>query len=269
MREIVKNYGLQAQKKLGQNFLFDLNLTSKITRYAGKLDTGTIIEIGPGPGALTRALLANGAKQVIAIDPDTRCLNALTEYLLPAADGRLTLMEGDALKMDVGTLGERPRKIVANLPYNVATPLLFQWLEKLEDFDGFTLMFQKEVADRIAAEPRHKSYGRLSVMTQALCDVSHCFDIPPSAFYPPPKITSTVISIIPKKQPLLKSSYRSLELLCKTAFNQRRKVLRTSLKPICKEPLVLLEQLGVTEHARPEELSVEQFCELAALLEQQ
>jgi 16S rRNA (adenine1518-N6/adenine1519-N6)-dimethyltransferase len=186
IRDIIKTYDLQARKSLGQNFLFDLNLTAKIVRYAGDISQGTVIEVGPGPGALTRALVASNAKEIIAIDPDTRCLNALDEYLLPSANHRLHLKEGDALALDLHTLGTTPRKIIANLPYNIATVLLFQWLEHIDAFDGFTLMFQKEVADRIVATPRSKHYGRLAVMTQSICHTMKCFVIPPSAFYPPP-----------------------------------------------------------------------------------
>ncbi len=269
MRDIIKNYELQAKKSLGQNFLFDLNLTSKIVRYAGDISKGSVIEIGPGPGALTRAIVASDAKEIIAIDPDTRCLSALNEYLLPSANGRLSLIEGDALKMDVHTLGTKPRKIIANLPYNVATPLLFSWLEHLDAFDGFTLMFQKEVVDRIIAKPKNKLYGRLSVMAQSVCYVEKCFDIPPSAFFPPPKVTSSVVSIIPRKTPLLLGSYKMLEHVAKAAFGQRRKVLRSSLKPVCDNPSALLAELGINDSCRAEELSVEQFCMIAKQLERE
>lgn len=267
MRDIIKHYDLQAKKSLGQNFLFDLNLTAKIVRYAGDISKGTVFEIGPGPGALTRAIVASNAKEIIAIDPDTRCLHALEDYLLPSAGGRLQLIEGDALKLNLHEMGEKPRKIIANLPYNVGTPLLFSWLEHIEKFAGFTLMFQKEVVDRIIAKPKNKLYGRLSVMTQSICYTEKCFDIPPTAFFPPPKVTSSVVSIIPRKEPLLQSSYKALEQVTKAAFGQRRKVLRSSLKSLFKQPVETLQQLGINDGARAEELTIEQFCILAKQLE--
>lgn len=267
MRDIVKQYDLQAKKSLGQNFLFDLNLTQKIVRFAGDISQGTVIEIGPGPGALTRAIVASDAREIIAIDPDTRCLNALTDYLLPTAQGRLSLIEGDALALKLHEMGSAPRKIIANLPYNIGTPLLFSWLEHIEAFAGFTLMFQKEVVDRIVAKPGNKHYGRLSVMTQSICHVERCFDIPPTAFFPPPKVTSSVVSIVPRKESLLQSSYKKLEQVTRAAFGQRRKVLRSSLKPVCENPSVLLKRLGINETSRAEELTIEQFCAIAKQLE--
>ena len=179
------------------------------------------------------------------------------------------MIEGDALKLNVHELGTAPRKIIANLPYNIATPLLFLWLEHLEDFAGFTLMFQKEVVDRIVAAPKSKLYGRLAVMTQSVCHAEKCFDIPPSAFYPPPKVTSSVVSIIPREQTLLRSSYKTLENVTRAAFGQRRKVLRSSLKSVVPNPPELLATLGISETARAEELTVEQFCAIAEQLERE
>lgn len=263
MREIIKYYEIAADKRLGQNFIFDLNLTSRIVRSAGNLSDTTVIEVGPGPGALTRALLASNAKQVIAIDPDKRCIDALTDYLLPASNGRLTLVHGDALKIMPSSLASGKVKLVANLPYNVATVMLTQWLDNITFFDSLTLMFQKEVADRITASPNTKAYGRLSIITQWLCYTQQEFDIPPQAFYPPPKITSTVINIIPRQEPLAKASKPSLEKLCKAMFGQRRKMLRKSLKQLTPAPETVLEQVGIDPQTRPEALSIEQCCMLS------
>jgi 16S rRNA (adenine1518-N6/adenine1519-N6)-dimethyltransferase len=265
LRDVIARYGLGAKRALGQNFLLDLNLTGRIARAAGKLDAGTVIEIGPGPGGLTRALLANGAAKVIAVERDSRCLPALAE-IAAAYPGRLEVIEGDALQVDVAGLGAAPRRIVANLPYNVATPLLLRWLEQAESFASLTLMFQKEVADRLIAQPRTKDYGRLSIVTQWHCEVKRMFDIPPRAFVPPPKVTSSVVLLTPRAQPAFPADPRDLEAIAEAGFGQRRKMLRQSLKKLPVETGNLIARADVPETARAEELSLEQFCALARAL---
>jgi 16S rRNA (adenine1518-N6/adenine1519-N6)-dimethyltransferase len=263
IKEIIQQYGIDASKKLGQNFLFDQNLTDKIVRSAGDLDGKTVIEIGPGPGLLTRSILSSGAAKIIAFEKDPRCINALTDYLVPASDGRLTIVDADALKADIFNGIDGKVKIIANLPYNIATELLIQWLDKLDKIERMTLMFQREVAMRITAEPKCKDYGRLSVKAQWLCDAEVEFDIAPEAFYPPPKVTSTVITLIPRDKPLAEADGEILEKVCKAVFGQRRKVLRGSLKQITDKPLEVLAKAGIGEMQRPEELSIEEFCALA------
>ena len=262
LREVMRRHGLEPKRALGQNFLFDLNLTGKIARAAGKLDEGTVIEVGPGPGGLTRALLSEGAKKVIAVERDARALPALAE-IAAAYPGRLDVVEGDALKVDAGKLGEAPRKIVANLPYNVSTPLLLRWLEQATSFASLTLMFQKEVADRLTAKPRTEDYGRLSIVTQWRCEVRQLFDIPPRAFIPPPKVTSTVVQLTPRPEPLFPADPRDLEAVAEAGFGQRRKMLRQSLRTLPVEVNALLDRANVRDTARAEELDIEQFCQLA------
>ncbi len=262
LREVLRRHGIEAKRQLGQNFLFDLNLTQKIARAAGKIDEGTVIEIGPGPGGLTRALMMEGARKVIAIERDARALPALAE-VAARYPGRLEVVEGDALKVDAAKLGETPRRIVANLPYNVATPLLLNWLEQAEAFTSLTLMFQKEVADRLTAAPRTKDYGRLSIVTQWRCTAKQLFDIPPRAFIPPPKVTSTVVQLIPHPQPLYPADPRDLEAVAEAGFGQRRKMLRQSLKTLPVEANALLDRANIRDTARAEELNIEEFCQLA------
>ncbi len=262
LREVIKAYGIWPEKSLGQNFLFDFNLIGKIARAALPLDGRTVIEIGPGPGGLTRMLLAYGANKLVAIEQDARCLGALSD-IAALAPGRLEVVQADALKVDETSLAEGRVKIVANLPYNIATVLLFKWLENILFFESLTLMFQKEVADRIAAAPGTKDYGRVSVMAQWLCEVHHHFDISPEAFIPPPKVTSSVISLIPRPTPLAPANKTTLQTLCKATFNQRRKTLRSSLKQLIPAPESVLEEAAILPSRRPEELSVEEFCALA------
>ena len=265
LSEVLKKHDLSPQKNLGQNFLFDLNLTGRIVRSAGSLDDITVIEIGPGPGGLTRSILAAGAKKVIVIEQDKRCLAALAE-IAEVAEGRLTVIHGDALTIDERELAPGKIKIIANLPYNIATVLLFKWLGNLHDIVSMTLMFQKEVADRIRAVPRTKAYGRLSVMTQWSCDVVHQFDISPKAFIPPPKVTSTVITITPRPKPLAEVDLADLENLCRMVFGQRRKTLRSSLKQLTSSPELVLSHAGILPEKRPEELTVSDFCRLVQAL---
>jgi 16S rRNA (adenine1518-N6/adenine1519-N6)-dimethyltransferase len=262
LREVIARYGISARKGLGQHFLLDLNLTGRIARAAGPLQDHDVIEIGPGPGGLTRALLAAEARRVVAIERDPRCLAALAE-LAACCPGRLELIAGDALKLDPAALSEKPRKIVANLPYNIATPLLLGWLDRIREYESVTLMMQREVAERLVAALRTKSYGRLSVIVQWLCEARILFDVPPRAFVPPPKVTSTVIALIPRSEPLAPASREALERVTAAAFGQRRKMLRTSLKALGVPVELLLERAGVAPTARAEELPVHEFCALA------
>jgi 16S rRNA (adenine1518-N6/adenine1519-N6)-dimethyltransferase len=271
LRDTIAKYGLGARKSLGQHFLLDLNLTRHIARAAGPLDQGTVIEIGPGPGGLTRGLLEEGARKVIAIEKDRRCLEALQE-VADAYPGRLELISGDALAIDLSQLGEQPRQIVANLPYNISTALLIQWLASLyrdhSTFSRLTLMFQKEVAERLAAVPRSKDYGRLSILTQWLCNVDLLFDVPKEAFTPPPKIISTIVRLSPRATPLAPADMANLERITAASFGQRRKMLRQSLKSASNDVGHLLAESGIEGTRRAEELSVAEFCELAQALKQ-
>jgi len=263
LRDIIAEHGLTAQKNLGQNFLLDLNLTARIARTAGDLSNTTVIEVGPGPGGLTRAILAAGAKKVVAIERDPRCISALNAYLLPAYPDRLEIIHGDALKQDFAALAPPPRYIISNLPYNIATPLLIGWLKTAPAYTGFTLMFQKEVADRLTAKPRTKAYGRLSIMSQWLCDVRPAFNIDARAFTPPPKVQSTVVTFTPRPEPLAPASWKAMETVTAAAFGQRRKMLRQSLKPLALNPA----DADLQETMRAEELSVKDFAKLARLWE--
>ncbi|KKJ76601.1 16S rRNA methyltransferase [Kiloniella litopenaei] len=271
LREVIARFDLAAKKSLGQNFLLDLNLTSRIARGGGPLDQGTIFEIGPGPGGLTRGLLMEGAQQVIAIEKDQRCLEALKE-VSTAYNNKLQVIESDALKVDLTELGSSPRRIVANLPYNISTVLLLRWLKQIaldaNSFASLTLMFQKEVVDRLIAEPKTKSYGRLSVMTQWLCETSALFDIPPRAFIPPPKITSTVARLEPRQKPLAKANVFTMEKVTEAAFGQRRKMLRQSLKSLGTNTPELISIAGIKETARAEELTIHEFCSIARAYDQ-
>ncbi len=266
LREVIARQGIAARKSLGQNFILDLNLTRRIARAAGRLDDCTVIEIGPGPGGLTRALLAEGARRVVAIERDPRCLAALGE-LAAHYPGRLQIVEGDALALDAAALTEPPRKIVANLPYNIATALLLRWLDRIGDYESLTLMFQREVAERLVAAPRRPAYGRLSVLVQWLTEPKILFDLPPRAFVPPPKVTSSVVALIPRAAPLAPADKPTLERITAAAFGQRRKMLRSSLKALGVPVEKLLTGAGIPPTARAEELSVADFCALARALE--
>jgi len=226
-----------------------------------------VIEIGPGPGALTRALLTAGARRVVAIERDDRCLAALGE-IAEAYRGRLNLVAGDALALDPAELTDPPRKIVANLPYNIATALLLGWLDRIGEYESLTLMFQREVAERLTAAPRSKSYGRLSVLVQWLTEPQILFDIPARAFVPAPKVRSSVVGIIPRAEPLAPAAKAALERITAAAFGQRRKMLRTSLKTLGVAVEPLLERAAVAPTARAEELTVTEFCALARGLQE-
>ncbi len=265
LRDVIAKYDLAAKKSLGQHFLLDLNLTGRVARAAGNLSQCTVIEIGPGPGGLTRALLAEGAKKVIAIERDQRPIAALQE-IAAAYPGRLEIIEGDALTIDPASLCDGPRKIIANLPYNISTQLVLNWLENITEYECLTLMFQKEVADRLAAQPRTKDYGRLSVLTQWLCDVRLDFNIKPTAFTPPPKVMSTVATLVPRDKPLVDVDRKQLERVTQAAFGQRRKMLRASLKSLGVNGEELAVKAGIEPTKRAEELSVQEFCALVQAL---
>ena len=266
LRETIAAHGLDAKKRFGQHFLLDLNLTRRIARAAAPLGEGTVIEIGPGPGGLTRALLLEGAGRVVAVEVDARAFGPLLE-LQAAADGRLDLLEADALKIEPRDLGAAPLRIVANLPYNVSTALLVRWLHAANDITDMVLMFQKEVVDRLVAAPRTKDYGRLSVLAQHVCEVRRLFDVPPTAFVPPPKVTSAVARLTPRPQAARLADLRPLERVTAAAFGQRRKMLRGSLAGVYADPVATLGRLGLRPTARAEELSVEDFVRLADALD--
>jgi 16S rRNA (adenine1518-N6/adenine1519-N6)-dimethyltransferase len=266
LRETIAAHDLDAKKRFGQHFLLDLNLTRRIARAAAPLDEGTVIEVGPGPGGLTRALLLEGAASVVAVELDRRAIGALRE-LEAAADGHLALVEADALQVEPAALGPAPRRIVANLPYNVSTPLLVRWLHAADDLTDMVLMFQKEVVDRLVASPRSKDYGRLSVLAQHVCEVRRLFDIPASAFVPPPKVVSSVARLTPRPAADRLADLRPLERLTAAAFGQRRKMLRGSLAGLFGDPTAVLTELGLSPTARAEELSVADFVRLAGRLD--
>lgn len=270
LRETIARHGLAARRSLGQHFLLDLNLTDRIARAAGDLGAGTTIEIGPGPGGLTRSLLRAGAARVVAVERDRRAVEALAE-LVDAAEGRLEVVDADALAVDVAAFAPAPRRIVANLPYNVSTALLLRWLETADALESMTLMFQKEVVDRLVAAPRTPAYGRLSVATQLACGATRLFDIPPAAFTPPPKVVSTVVRLMPRGGARVDDGGRpytlaALSRVTAAAFGQRRKMLRASLKPVFADVEGVLGGLGVAATSRAEELSPRQFAALAARL---
>ncbi|MGD9477072.1 16S rRNA (adenine(1518)-N(6)/adenine(1519)-N(6))-dimethyltransferase RsmA [Shinella sp. G-2] len=266
LRDVIQRHGLDAKKALGQNFLLDLNLTQKIARTAGPIENHTVIEVGPGPGGLTRAILALGAKRVIAIERDARCLPALAE-ISDHYPGRLTVIEGDALKTDFEALAPgEPVRIIANLPYNVGTQLLVNWLlpKTWPPFwDSLTLMFQREVGLRIVAEENDDHYGRLGVLCGWRTDARMAFDVPPQAFTPPPKVTSSVVHLEPVPNPLA-CDVSALERVTHAAFGQRRKMLRQSVKSLGGE--TLLAKADIDPQRRAETLSVEEFVRLANAL---
>ena len=268
LREVIERHELRAKKSLGQNFLLDLNLTGKVARAAGDLSGTTVIEVGPGPGGLTRALLAHNAAKVVAIERDERCLAALAE-ISAHYPGRLEVVSGDAMRTDFSALAARagaPVKIVANLPYNIGTELLVRWLTGPAwppFWASMTLMFQKEVAQRIVAKPGEAAYGRLGVLAGWRSEARIVFDLPPQAFTPPPKVTSSVVHIVPRETPLPVEE-RKLARVTEAAFGQRRKMLRQSLKALGGERL--LEAAGIDGTRRAETLAIEEFVALARLI---
>jgi 16S rRNA (adenine1518-N6/adenine1519-N6)-dimethyltransferase len=264
LRDVIARYDLRAIKSLGQNFLLDLNLTARIARAAGDLHAVTVIEIGPGPGGLTRALLAAGAGRVIAIERDRRCVLALAE-IVRRYPRRLTVVEADALKTDIAALAERPARVVANLPYNIATPLLVGWLQAEPwppFYDCLVLMFQREVAERIIGRPGSKAYGRLAVLAGWRTEAELLFDVDPRAFTPPPKIVSSVVRLKPRAAPLACET-AALERVTGAAFGQRRKMLRQSLKSLGGNTAKLLDAAKIDGTKRAEEIDVSGFVALA------
>lgn len=270
LRDVIARHDLAARKSLGQNFLLDLNITARIARAAGIGPGDLVYEVGPGPGGLTRALLAAGAT-VVAVERDDRCLAALAEVAAAYEPGRLTVIPGDALEIDeTAVLGHRPAKVVANLPYNVGTALLIRWLSAdpwPPWWQSLTLMFQKEVAERLTALPRSDAYSRLTVLAQWRAQVRHHFDLSPKAFVPPPKVTSTVVGLTPLAAPPHPCRLGALEIVTANAFGQRRKMLRQSLKGLAVPADELLERAGIVPTARAEELDVAAFARLARVLD--
>ncbi|EKF20330.1 16S rRNA (adenine(1518)-N(6)/adenine(1519)-N(6))-dimethyltransferase RsmA [Nitratireductor pacificus] len=267
LRDVIARHGLAAKKSLGQNFLLDLNLTAKVARAAGDLSGATVIEVGPGPGGLTRALLMGGAARVVAVERDERCLAALAE-IADHYPGRLEVISGDALETDFAALaaGYSNVRIAANLPYNIGTELLVRWLTPAAwppFYASMTLMFQREVAERIVAAPGDKAYGRLGVLAGWRSDARIAFDVPPQAFTPPPKVTSSVVQLTPRAEPLAVDA-TVLARVTEAAFGQRRKMLRQSLKPLGGE--ALLARAGIEGTRRAETLSVAEFAALARAL---
>lgn len=266
LRDVIRRHDLSARKSLGQNFLLDLNLTARIARASGGLQGVTVVEVGPGPGGLTRALLALGADRVVAIEKDSRAVAALAE-VAERYPNRLEVVEGDALAFDPESVVTGQARVVANLPYNIATALLVGWLTPGSWppwWDSLTLMFQREVAERITAQPGSESYGRLGVLCGWRTDAKIMFDVPPSAFVPPPKVTSSVVRLVPRADPE-PCNARDLETVTQAAFGQRRKMLRQSLKGIFRDPLAVLEMAGIDQTQRAEQLTIAQFAHLATL----
>jgi 16S rRNA (adenine1518-N6/adenine1519-N6)-dimethyltransferase len=261
LREIIRDYGLNARKSLGQHFLLDGNLTDKIARGAGALENKHVVEIGPGPGGLTRAILAHQPKSLHVIERDSRCIDVMHQ-LAAATDVPMTVVEADALAFELSSLADTPVTLISNLPYNIGTALLIKWLSSLTHIERMVLMFQKEVADRIVAEPRSSGFGRLAVISQWLCEARPLFTVDRRAFTPPPKVESSVIELVPRVQPLAEANMRNLEKVTQAAFGQRRKMLRSSLKQIGLKP----SDAGIDETKRAEELTIEEFCALARLL---
>lgn len=265
LREVIRAHDLVAKKQLGQNFLLDLNLTAKIARSAGDLTGCDVLEVGPGPGGLTRGLLAEGARRVVAVEKDARCLPALAE-IAAACPGRLEVLNGDALDLDLARHLTAPVKIVANLPYNVGTELLIRWLSPPvwpPMWSSLTLMFQKEVAERIVAKPRGDHYGRLALLAQWRCNAAIVMTLPPEAFTPAPKVHSAVVHLTALPEPRFPCDFNVLQRVTAMAFNQRRKMLRSSLKALKPGIDAILEGVGIPPTARAEEIALEQFCALA------
>lgn len=265
LRQVIDTHGIAAKKSLGQNFLLDLNLTAKIARLAGDLSACDVLEIGPGPGGLTRGLLAEGARRVLAIEKDTRCMPALAE-IGAAYPGKLEVINGDALEVDPLAHLTPPIRIAANLPYNVGTELLIRWLTPKEwppFWSSLTLMFQKEVAQRIVAEPGSKAYGRLAILAQWRTDTQIVLHLPPEAFSPPPKVHSAVVHLTALPEPRFPADPKTLEMVVAKAFNQRRKMLRAALKGLAPDLEDRLLASGIKPTDRAETVTLEQFCALA------
>jgi 16S rRNA (adenine1518-N6/adenine1519-N6)-dimethyltransferase len=265
LRDVIERHDLRARKSLGQNFLLDLNLTAKIARQAGDLSACDVLEIGPGPGGLTRGLLSEGARKVLAIEKDARCLPALQE-IADAYPNRLHVIEGDALNIDPLAHLTPPIRVASNLPYNVGTELLIRWLTPKQwppFWQSLTLMFQREVAQRITADVGDKAYGRLAILSQWRCDARIVVSLPPEAFSPPPKVSSAVVHLSMLPEPRFPADFKTLERVVAAAFNQRRKMLRSSLKSVSPEIEDMLLAAGIKPTERAEQVSLEEFCALA------
>lgn len=268
LRAVIATHGLAARKSLGQNFLLDLNLTARIARAAGDLTGADVLEIGPGPGGLTRGLLAEGARRVLAVEKDSRCIPALEE-IAATCPGRLTIIEGDALEIDPLAHLAPPIKVVANLPYNVGTELLVRWLTPPQwppFWQSLTLMFQREVAERIVARPGSKAYGRLAILAQWRTEARIVMQLPPGAFTPPPKVSSSVVHITALPQPRFPADPQVLQDIVARAFNQRRKMLRAALRGVAPDIEDRLRAAGITPTDRAETVPLENFCALARSL---
>lgn len=266
--ELIKTHHLGAKKSLGQNFILDKNVTDKIARSSKDLQNYQTLEIGPGPGSLTRSILDAGTKKLIAIEKDQRCLAALNELKIAANYDNLEVIEDDALDIDETTLfpGDEKFKIIANLPYNIGTVLLFKWLKIAPKIASMHLMLQKEVVERIVAKPGEKHYGRLSVMINFLCETKMLFTVSRFVFTPPPKVTSAIVEVIPREKPLADVEFRKLERVVASAFNQRRKMLKSSLKGVIENPEERLISIGINPELRAEKLTIEDFCKIAAII---
>lgn len=268
LREVIRAHDLVAKRQLGQNFLLDLNLTAKIARLAGDLSACDVLEVGPGPGGLTRGLLVEGARHVLAIEKDPRCIAALDE-IAAIYPGRLTTLNADALQVDVATLLTPPVRVVANLPYNVGTELLIRWLTPAiwpPFWQSLTLMFQREVAERIVAKPRSAHYGRLALLAQWRCDAKIVMHLPPEAFTPAPKVHSAVVHLTRLEQPRYPADEAKLTRLTMMAFGQRRKMLRSSLKGMGADIEDRLRMVGIEPTARAEEIGLDRFCALSLIV---
>lgn len=267
LRDVINQYGLTAKKSLGQHFLLDKNLNDRIVRTAlGRnldLSNYTIIEIGPGPGGLTRSILDNNPRELIAIEKDTRCIRAI-EDLRAVYKNKIVIKPSNALHIDLTKLGTKPIQLIANLPYNIGAPLLIKCLKQASHIDQMTLMFQKEVVDRLIAKPSSKAYGRLSVITQWLCHTKHEFDISSRAFTPPPNVTSSLITLTPRPNLKLTIKFENMEKVTAAAFGQRRKMLRTSLKSLDID----MKSLGINPELRAENLTVEEYISIAQAFEE-
>jgi 16S rRNA (adenine1518-N6/adenine1519-N6)-dimethyltransferase len=271
LREVIRTHDLTARKSMGQNFLLDLNLTAKIARQAGELGGCDVLEIGPGPGGLTRGLLAEGARRVLAIEKDARCLPALAE-IAAEYPGRLTVLEGDALAIDPLQHLNPPIRVAANLPYNVGTELLVRWLSPPDwppFWQSLTLMFQREVAERIVARPGSKAYGRLAILAQWRAEARIVMQLPPEAFTPPPKVSSSVVHLAARPEPLFPADPQTLSTVVAAAFNQRRKMLRSALKVMSPDIEGCLKKAGIKPTDRAEQISIEAFCALARVIADQ
>jgi 16S rRNA (adenine1518-N6/adenine1519-N6)-dimethyltransferase len=263
LREVIARHGLAAKRSLGQHFLLDANLTRRIVRAAGPLAGRHVVEVGPGPGGLTRAVLGSEAASVTAIELDDRAVAAMRELAVHTS-GRLRVLAGDALSTDIPALVPAPRQVIANLPYNIASPLLVGWLRQARAFERLTLMFQQEVAERICAAPGTNAYGRLSVIAQWTCGTELLLRIPPAAFVPPPKVFSAVVGLVPRAEQPSAALFAAMERLTAAAFGQRRKMLRSALRTL--DGAALLRAAGIAPDRRGESLSVSEFAALAALL---